>query len=87
MQACLQDNNRTMQESIAAVKYLPNTIKTGSMSDQTGVHRGYLPYKVCAMAAKRRLFEKPRRKFVVFHFMHIFLPQSTFTSESVPNPS
>lgn len=39
------------------------------------------------MAAERRLLEKPRSKLVVFHFMHIFLPQSTFAGESVPNPS
>lgn len=46
-----------------------------------------LPYEVCTMAAERRLLEKPRSKLVVFHFMHIFLPQSTFAGESVPNPS
>lgn len=51
------------------------------------MHKGCLPYKVCTMAAERRLLEKPRSKFVVFHFMHIFLPQSTFAGKSVTNPS
>lgn len=63
-------------------------LDTESCSDTklTGVN-GCLPYEVCAVAAERRLFEESRSKFMVFHFMHILLPQSTFTGESVPNPS
>lgn len=45
----------------------------------------YSPNKVRAMTAESRLFEKPRNKFVVLHFMDVFLPQSTFTSESIGN--
>ena len=51
------------------------------------VHKRCLPYEVRTVAAERRLLEEPRCEFVVFHFMHVFLPQSTFAGEPVPNPS
>lgn len=38
------------------------------------------------MAAERRLLKKPCSKLVVFHFVHVLLPQSTFSGESVPDP-
>lgn len=38
------------------------------------------------MAAKRRLLKEPGNKLVVFHFVHIFLPQSAFPCEPVPDP-
>lgn len=48
--------------------------------------KGCLPYKIRAMAAERRLLKKPCNKLVVFHFVHVLLPQSTFSGESVPDP-
>lgn len=45
----------------------------------------YSPNKVSAVTAESRLLEKPRNKFVVFHFMDVFLPQSAFTGESICN--
>ena len=47
---------------------------------------GLLPDEVRAVAAERRLLEKPRGEFVVFHFVHVFLPQSTFAGEPVSDP-
>lgn len=45
-----------------------------------------LPYKIRAMAAERRLLKKPCSKLVIFHFVHVFLPQGAFPGESVPDP-
>lgn len=47
---------------------------------------GCSPYKIRAVAAERWLLEKTRGKFVVFNFVHVFLSQSAFAGESVPNP-
>lgn len=38
------------------------------------------------MAAKRRLLKEPGSKLVVFHFVHILLPQSAFPGKPVPDP-
>lgn len=38
------------------------------------------------MAAERRLLKKPCSKLVIFHFVHVFLPQGAFPGESVPDP-
>lgn len=42
-----------------------------------------LPDEVGAVAAESRLLEEAGCEFVVLHFVDVFLPQRTFTSEPV----
>ncbi len=40
-----------------------------------------LPYKIFAVTAKRRLFEKPSHEFVIFDVVHILLTQRSTSVE------
>ena len=52
-------------------------------NERVCAHKQRLPNEVRAVAAEGRLLEKPRSKFVVFHFVDVFLAQSTFACKSI----